>query len=68
MVAVRGGNVIFDVQLQSAMDDEADQGYYEDASLTPEQFDALRMNLQKKASDASRARGDGPNLQPPATV
>jgi hypothetical protein len=69
MVAVRGGNVIFDVQLQSAMDDEADQGYYEDASLTPEQFDTLRTNLQKKASDASRARGaDGPTLEPPATV
>jgi hypothetical protein len=69
MVAVRGGNVIFDVQLQSAMDDEADQGYYEDASLTPEEFDTLRMNLQKKASDASKTRGnDGPTLELPATV
>jgi hypothetical protein len=68
MVAVRGGNVIFDVELRSAMDDEADQGYYEDASLTPEQFDTLRTNLQKKAAAASKARGDGPTLEPPATV
>ena len=59
MVAVRGGNFIFDVELKSFMDDEADQGYYEDASLTPEQFNTLRTNLQKKASDAQKARVEG---------
>lgn len=59
MVEQRGGNVIFDVELKSFIDDEADQGYYEDASLTPEQFDTLRTNLQKKASDAQKARGEG---------
>jgi hypothetical protein len=59
MVEQRGGNVIFDVELRSFMDDEASQGYYEDASLTPEQFDTLRTNLQKKASDAQKARGEG---------
>jgi len=37
MVTVRGGNAIFDVNLQSFIDDRANQGYYEDASLTPEQ-------------------------------
>lgn len=58
MVEQRGGNVIFDVELKSFIDDEADQGYYEDASLTPEQFDTLRTNLQKKASDAQKARGE----------
>lgn len=63
MVAARGGNVIFDVELRSAIDCEADQGYYEDASLTPEQFDTLRLNLQRKAAEASKARGE-----PTATV
>lgn len=52
MVEVRGGNVVFDVELRSVIDDEADQGYYEDASLTPEDFNTLRENLQAKASQA----------------
>jgi len=70
MVTVRGGNVIFDVELESFIDDEADQGYYEDASLTPEQFDTLRTNLQKKAADAQRARGEssGGGVTPAAAV
>lgn len=68
MVAVRGGNVVFDVELRSVLDDEADQGYYDDASLTPEQFDTLRTNLQRKAADAQRARGEAPTLEPPSTV
>lgn len=56
MVAVRGGNIIMDVELRSVISDEADQGYYEDGSLTPEQFDLLRNNLMKKASDAVAAK------------
>lgn len=58
MVEVRGGNVIIDVELKSFIDDEADQGYYEDASLTPEQFDTLRTNLQRKAAAAQKERGE----------
>ncbi len=52
MIEVRGGNVVFDVELRSVVEDEADQGYYEDQSLTPEQFNTLRTNLQQKAKAA----------------
>jgi hypothetical protein len=34
MVEQRGGNLIYDVQLLNVIDDEADQGYYDDFSLT----------------------------------
>ena len=47
MIALQGGTVIFEVRLLSSMDDEADQGYYQDASLSPEEFQALRDNLQQ---------------------
>jgi hypothetical protein len=49
MVVVKGGTVVLEVTLLNVMDDEADQGYYNDASLTPEQFETLKFNLQKKA-------------------
>ncbi len=52
MVEVRGGNVVFDVELRSVVEDEADQGYYGDGSLTPEEFNTLRINLQQKAKDS----------------
>lgn len=55
MVEVKGGNLIFDVELKGILDDEADQGYYEDRSLTPEEFDTLRNNLQQKAAKAAAA-------------
>ena len=62
MVEVRGGNVIFDVELRSTMDDETDQGYYEDGSISPEDFNTLRKNLQNAGIDA---RGAGfRELQP----
>eukprot|EP00977_Amphora_coffeiformis_P003843 scaffold768_cov166-Amphora_coffeaeformis.AAC.1 len=48
MVRLQGGNLVFEVTLLSAVDDEADQGYYNDASLTPEEFETLRSNLQQK--------------------
>ena len=48
MVRLQGGNLVFEVTLLSAIDDEADQGYYNDASLTPEEFETLRANLQRK--------------------
>ena len=29
MIKQRGGNLIYDIKLQTVIDDEADQGYYE---------------------------------------
>lgn len=52
MVEVRGGNVVFDVELRIVREDEADQGYYGDDSLSPEQFNTLRVNLQQKAKES----------------
>jgi FKBP-type peptidyl-prolyl cis-trans isomerase len=49
MVEQRGGNLIYDVQLLKVIDDEADQGYYDDLSLTEEQFNTLRDNIQNNA-------------------
>ncbi len=46
MVEVKGGNLIFDVEMRSIIADEADQGYYDDDSLSPEDFDRLRQNIQ----------------------
>jgi hypothetical protein len=54
MVELRGGNVIFDVEMKSIMDDEADQGYYMDKSLSPEDFSTLRQNIE---SSQQVARG-----------
>lgn len=59
MVEVRSGNLIYDVELLSVIDDEADQGYYEDLSLTPEQFSQLRDNIQRSAQEALSVRPDG---------
>ena len=53
MIEVRGGNVVFDVELRSVVEDEADQGYYDDLSLSPEEFNTLRMNLQKRGKEAN---------------
>ncbi len=49
MVEQRGGKLIYDVELLRVLDDEADQGYYDDLSLTDEQFETLRDNIQNKA-------------------
>jgi FKBP-type peptidyl-prolyl cis-trans isomerase len=49
MVEQRGGQLIYDVELLRVLDDEADQGYYDDMSLTDEQFNSLRENIQNKA-------------------
>ena len=54
MVALRGGTVVFEVTLLSAIDDEADQGYYKDGSLTPDQFEQLRNTIQQRAMQASQ--------------
>jgi hypothetical protein len=52
MVEVKGGNLIFDVEMRSILEDEADQGYYGDSSLTPDDFNTLRRNIegQQKAA------------------
>lgn len=52
MVKYQGGNLVFEVTLLSAIDDEADQGYYSDGSLSPEDFETLKLNIQRKAQDA----------------
>ncbi|CAB9499801.1 FK506-binding protein 4 [Seminavis robusta] len=49
MIEQRGGNLVFEVELKSAMDDEASQGYYEDASPTPEELERLRTKFQERA-------------------
>eukprot|EP00586_Coscinodiscus_wailesii_P019258 CAMPEP_0172497380 /NCGR_PEP_ID=MMETSP1066-20121228/99133_1 /TAXON_ID=671091 /ORGANISM="Coscinodiscus wailesii, Strain CCMP2513" /LENGTH=296 /DNA_ID=CAMNT_0013270117 /DNA_START=173 /DNA_END=1063 /DNA_ORIENTATION=+ len=55
MVAKRGGSLIFEVELLSVIDDEADQGYYEDTSMSPEDFNTLRMNLQNSSTKARQS-------------
>lgn len=50
MVELSGGTVIYDVSLMAVIPDEADQGYYSDGSLTPEDFDTLRENLRVKGN------------------
>jgi hypothetical protein len=59
MVEARGGNVVIDVELKSILDDEADQGYYEDDSISPEDFNILRSNLSEKARQARDAKTGG---------
>mmetsp|Transcript_10808 Transcript_10808/g.23921 ORF Transcript_10808/g.23921 Transcript_10808/m.23921 type:complete len:298 (-) Transcript_10808:135-1028(-) len=58
MVELKGGNVIFDVTMNSIMEDEADQGYYDDQSLTPDEFNTLRINIEtgQNAAKAAKAK------------
>jgi FKBP-type peptidyl-prolyl cis-trans isomerase len=53
MVDQRGGNLVFEVELTSVIDDEASQGYYEDLSPTPEEFERLRRDFQERAAATS---------------
>ena len=55
MVELRGGNVIFDVEMRGIMEDEADQGYYDDESLSPEDFNTLRQNIEASQQAARGA-------------
>ena len=52
MIARQGGNIVVDVNLLAVFEDEADQGYYEDDSLNPDDFNTLRTNLQMKVASA----------------
>uniref|UniRef100_A0A7S2VB87 peptidylprolyl isomerase n=1 Tax=Entomoneis paludosa TaxID=265537 RepID=A0A7S2VB87_9STRA len=53
MVRLRGGTVVFEVTLLGVRNDEADQGYYQDGSLTPDEFNTLRNNIQQRAAEAA---------------
>lgn len=59
MVELKGGDLVFDVELRSVMDDEADQGYYSDYSMSIEDFETLRDNIQKAGREARDARKNG---------
>eukprot|EP00563_Minutocellus_polymorphus_P019348 CAMPEP_0197717012 /NCGR_PEP_ID=MMETSP1434-20131217/1709_1 /TAXON_ID=265543 /ORGANISM="Minutocellus polymorphus, Strain CCMP3303" /LENGTH=309 /DNA_ID=CAMNT_0043301481 /DNA_START=79 /DNA_END=1008 /DNA_ORIENTATION=+ len=60
MVEVKGGNVVFDVTLRNIISDEADQGYYSDGSLDPDDFQRLRDNIQRTGQEArARAASEG---------
>jgi len=48
MVDQRGGNLIYDVQLERFFDDEADQGYYQDDEISAEEYAELNRRLNKK--------------------
>mmetsp|Transcript_17570 Transcript_17570/g.42740 ORF Transcript_17570/g.42740 Transcript_17570/m.42740 type:complete len:369 (-) Transcript_17570:2472-3578(-) len=57
MISQKGGRLIYDVTLERVFDDEADQGYYEDEEITPEESAELQARLQK--SQAREGRGSG---------
>ncbi len=46
MVPQQSGNLISDVELKSAIDDEADQGYYEDENLSATEHATLQRKLK----------------------
>ena len=48
MVTQRGGNLVYDVRLENYFDDEADQGYYDDAELSKEELEELERRLLKR--------------------
>ena len=56
MIKQRGGNLIYDVTLVKVLDDEADQGYYEDESLTTEQFEQIQNVLNRKGAQSTAAQ------------
>jgi FKBP-type peptidyl-prolyl cis-trans isomerase len=53
MEGMKGGTIVFEVTLLSVMDDEADQGYYQDSALTEDEFETLKVNLRQKTADAN---------------
>jgi hypothetical protein len=66
MITQRGGNLIYDVRLERFFDDEADQGYYEDLEISPEERAELESRLLKKrgtqGDSALDAIGDDVNI------
>jgi hypothetical protein len=55
-VELSGGTLIYEVTLKSIIVDEADQGYYQDETITPEDFAKLRTNMQQQAAEAKLAQ------------
>lgn len=58
-----GGTVIYEVTLLAVVADEADQGYYQDSSLSPEDFATLRENLRLQGN-AERVRQQAAAVEP----
>jgi hypothetical protein len=48
MITQRGGTLVYDVRLERVVDDEADQGYYEDGELSAEELAELTSRLVKR--------------------
>lgn len=63
MVEVKGGNFIFDVEMKSIIEDEADQGYYGDESISPDDFNTLRQNLEGEQQIAREAKAKAAQLE-----
>jgi hypothetical protein len=53
MIVQRGGNLIYDVRLERFFDDEADQGYYQDLDISPEEREQIELRLLKRRSAGS---------------
>lgn len=47
MVELAGGTVIYEVTLENIIVDEADQGYYQDESISEEEFAEIQARLQR---------------------
>jgi hypothetical protein len=67
MIAQRGGSLIYDVRLERFFDDEADQGYYQDLDISPEEREQLDLRLLKRqkrgaTTDALEAVGEDINI------
>ena len=56
MVEEGSGQLILDVELKTILEDEADQGYYTDQSLSVEDFDRLRDNIQQAGKEARETK------------
>lgn len=56
MVEQRGGNLVYDIRLVKVFDDEADQGYYDDLELSPEELEEIQNRLNRGQGGA--AAGD----------
>ena len=48
MITQRGGNLVYDVRLVKVIDDEADQGYYDDVELSAEELEEIQNKLTRR--------------------
>ena len=55
MVEQQGGNLIYDIELERFFDDEADQGYYQDDEISPEEFAELNRRIDRKNTSSGGA-------------